>query len=336
MKRFLTARLAAFLVVAAFTPVLRAEAEAAYRTAPGSVQVTISAECPEAHVSCALSRKDVQVYQNGFRRPIVGWTPTRGDKAGLDLAILVDDTVDPKIAPQFAELSDFIRSLLPSTRVAVVYAHDGITGVAQDFTSDHVRAARALRLPIGTAGAASSIYDSLVDLIQRWPQTGNRREVLLITDGIDLNRSYAETAPGVDLALDRAVDKSIRDGITVYSLFVSGSGQPQRNFLFVSDAQADLTWLASETGGEAYSDGFQTPATMTPFLNGLKKSLEHQYLLTFQLEPGHYGTFQRFLVVPLVRRVELVAPEKVYVSRSRQQGHKPAKRGVEKDSGYSQ
>src|SRR6266851_7871527 len=57
--------------------------------------------------------------------------------------------------------------------------------IAQDLTNDHDKASKALRIPLGNPGANGSPYLSLMDLIKRWPDHGGRKEVLVISDGID-------------------------------------------------------------------------------------------------------------------------------------------------------
>lgn len=57
--------------------------------------------------------------------------------------------------------------------------------IVQNLTSDHVQAAKSVRLPFATPGANASPYFSLADLIKRWPETGTRREVIMVSDGID-------------------------------------------------------------------------------------------------------------------------------------------------------
>ena len=60
--------------------------------------------------------------------------------------------------------------------------------IVQDFTNDHTAAAKALRLPVGSTGAYGSPYLSVIDLMKRWPEHPNRREIVMVTDGIDRAR----------------------------------------------------------------------------------------------------------------------------------------------------
>ena len=57
--------------------------------------------------------------------------------------------------------------------------------IVQNFTTDHVLAAKALRLPLGFVGAYGSPYLPVIDLMKRWPESPNHREVAMVSDGID-------------------------------------------------------------------------------------------------------------------------------------------------------
>jgi len=62
---------------------------------------------------------------------------------------------------------------------------NGTVEVAQDMTADHAKAAKGLRLPLGAPGVVASPFLALSDLIKRWPATAARREVILVTSGVD-------------------------------------------------------------------------------------------------------------------------------------------------------
>jgi hypothetical protein len=117
----------------------------------------------------------------------VSWVPAQGQQAGLDLIILVDDALDSSVGIQLDPLAKFIRSLPPTTRVAVAYARNGNALLQQNLTDDHEAAAKALRITLGNPGAGGSPYLSLIDLLNRIPPGSNRRAVLFISDGIDLS-----------------------------------------------------------------------------------------------------------------------------------------------------
>jgi len=82
----------------------------------------------------------------------------------------------------------FILAQPQTTSIAVGYASNATVRVAQDFTTNHELAAKALRIPIGRS-AESSPYLSVIDWMKRWPATGDPRSLLLISSGIDYFRA---------------------------------------------------------------------------------------------------------------------------------------------------
>jgi hypothetical protein len=91
---------------------------------------------------------------------------------------------------------------------------------------DHAQAAKALRLHLGNSGASPSPYFSIVDLIKRWPDAPNRREVLMISDGID---RFSWSGPD-DPYVDSAIEAAQRARIIVYSIYSRGMGQYGHSF----------------------------------------------------------------------------------------------------------
>ncbi len=57
--------------------------------------------------------------------------------------------------------------------------------IVQNFTPDHELAVKAARLPRGALSTMDSPDLSLIRLVKGWPQQNVRREVLMVSDGID-------------------------------------------------------------------------------------------------------------------------------------------------------
>lgn len=280
------------------------------------VRVTVTAVGRHGEPPAPVTRDDVRVYQDGTRRPVVAWVPAQGDKAGLDLAILIDDALETSVGAQLDDLRNFIRSLPATTSVAVAYARNGTANVTQNLTTDHVLAAKALRIPLGDVGGGSSPYLSLVDLLKRLPQTNNRLEVLLVSDGIDLFRGFSSSGPGSNMDLDQALTVAQRRGVVVHTLFASGAGRFHRNFFLINNGQGSLSRLALETGGQSFFQGLQTPVAFQPFLEDLNGLLGQQYLLSFRAAPGKKNARARLRVETEVPGVELMAPAHIAVPTS--------------------
>jgi len=282
---------------------------------PGDLaQVTVTvAGRHHSAAPVALTREDVLVYQANERRPVVDWRPAEANAAGLDLAMMVDDSSDDALSVQFSDLSHFLGSLPTTTRVAIVYGTHGDASVAREFTADHQKAAQALRLPLGRIDEGSSIYLAVADLAKHWPQGGGRRAVLLISDGIDLFRGVADSAAPLNPDLQEAIDEAQRAGVTVYTIFADGAGRLDGNSFLINNGQGCLSRLSFETGGESYFQGTQTPLAFSPYLQQLRTDLGRQYILTFRPLPSKEAGFQRLRVTTEQAGVEITAPDRVFV-----------------------
>jgi hypothetical protein len=137
----------------------------------------------------SLSSENVQVKQSKNVLKVQQLIPARGDNATLQFVVMIDDTCDTTgIGNNLNDLREFINAQPSTTAVAVAYMSNATVQFAQNFTTDHVQTAKALRLPRGNLSSMDSPYLSLISLVKGWPQQKVRREVLMITDGIDRRR----------------------------------------------------------------------------------------------------------------------------------------------------
>lgn len=158
MRRFLrigisTAVLAAVLALVAFTAVAQKAAESS-GTVPITTVVTILGDKYTAPP--AVSKSDVTAYQQGKKVDVSDFVPAQGDKAALQLAIVIDDANDTSFAVQINDLRAFVNSLPPSTAVGVFYASNGTVQATSQFSTDHDAVAKSIRIPFGYFGAYSS------------------------------------------------------------------------------------------------------------------------------------------------------------------------------------
>lgn len=261
-----------------------------------------------------LNKEDIVARQAKDPRPVLDWQPATGEHGGLDFAIVIDEGADTSIGNQLDDLRAFIHGLPANSRVAVAYAANGTVQYTQEFTTDHESAAKALRLPMGAHGTSSTIYYSLADMIERWPAGAARREVVAISDGIDLLRGIDSTEPtSNNIDLQNAIETSQKAGVVVYTLFTSGTGRIHSNLFLINNGQGCLARLALETGGEFYYQGYQTPLAFAPYLDDIKGSLSRQYLLTFAAKPLNKPGFAQVRVTTEVHGADIAAPAEVYV-----------------------
>ena len=298
------------LAISILLPTLSARAQK--ESGAGTVPITtvVTALGPKYTAPPAISQSDVSVYSGKDKQNVIAWVPAQGDKASLELAIVIDDSDRIDIGNQISDIANFIKSQPKSCGVAVFYASNGTVQAASQFSTDHEAVAKSVRLPLGRTAAYSSIYLSLMDLIKRWPVTGARREVLLMADGIDRFRGDP-FSPDVDTTIERAQ----RAGVMIHTLYASGIGPFSRNMFQVNYGQSNLAKMADATGGEAFFQGLQTPISFAPFLDQLNVVLNNQYWLTFQTPRSKKknGEMRSIRVRTELRDVDLSAPLRVFV-----------------------
>ena len=289
-------------------PALSANSQAQDQGTP--VQMTVTVEARHGNTPPEITREDVMVYEGHDRDKVATWVPAQGDQSGLEFFILLDDGASISLGSQLEDLRGFIDGQPPSTKIGVAYMQNGVAQVVQELTNDHARAAKSLRLPLGTPGVNGSPYFSLQDLIKRWPATTERREVLMVTDGVD---RYGET-PGQDPYVDAAVADAQRAGVIVYDIYTPGVGHVSHSYWLRYWGQMYLSQIAEETGGESYYIGFSgAPVSLSPYLDEVSHRLGHQYLLTFLPKPEKKAGLRRIKLQTEVQNAELVAATQVYV-----------------------
>jgi hypothetical protein len=276
------------------------------------VHIVVTVEAHKGKEPPVINREDVMVREGHDRDTVIDWVPAQGQHALLELMIMLDDGSNTTLGTQLDDFRKFINAQPDTTTIGVAYMRNGIAQVVQNLTSDHALAAKARRLPVGTAGVNGSPYFSLTDLVKRWPPTTARRAVIMATDGID--RFYG-TGDLQDPYLDEAIDNALRAGITVSAIYTPGVGHYGHSYWQTYWGQIYLSQLADETGGEAYYIGFTgPPVSFTPFLDDVGNRLAHQYLLTFLAKPQKKAGWRRIRLMTEVPNTDLVAPGKVWVA----------------------
>jgi len=145
-------RLGVFLGALLFVAVGLAQAQSDAASS-GRVTFTVTA-VGKKEGTPPITKDDVQFSTGKERKQIADWK--KDDN--LFLAILIDDSIVNTAASQWNDLKEFIMAQPATTHIAVGYIRDNATQVAQDFTTDHELAAKALRIPIGGPALGSSPY----------------------------------------------------------------------------------------------------------------------------------------------------------------------------------
>jgi hypothetical protein len=310
------------------------------KAAPSTVQVhmVITDQAFSDNSEIPVLRPDtVQVKQGKNLLKVNQLIPAQGDNAALQLFILIDDTCDPVIGNNLNDLKDFINAQPASTLIGVAYMSNATIQITQNFTADHALAAKAVRLPRGNLSAMDSPYLSLISLVKGWPEQKVRREVLMITDGVDRLRGErssssqippipprtpagavptrgVNTMPIISPDADTASRNSQRYGVIVHSIYAPGAGRLGRNAWEAQLGQSGVAKIADETGGEYFALGTQNAVSFKPYLDRLQKIFDNQYYLVFQAVPGKKDGLQRVNVSTQVSNADLAAADNVWVA----------------------
>lgn len=280
-----------------------------------------------------LRAENIQVKQGKNLLKVNSLIPARGDNAAMQLFILIDDTCDTGIGNNLNDLRDFINAQPPTTAIAVGYMSNATVQIAQNFTADHGLAAKAVRLPRGTLSAMDSPYLSLISVVKGWPEQKIRREVLMVTDGIDRLRNRQQstvrttarpgvpptamptvtTLPTISVDADSASSISQRYGVIVHSIYAVGVGRIGRNAWEVQLGQSGIGKIADETGGEYYSLGIQNLVSFKPYLDRLQRVFENQYYLIFEAAPRKNAGLQRVSISSDQPDTEIASADNVWV-----------------------
>lgn len=299
--------------------------------APGAVQVhmviTDAALREDAELP-PLQKEDVKVKQGKNFLKVTQLIPAQGDNAPLQLMILIDDTLNTSVGNNLTDLKNFISAQPASTVIGIAYMSNATVNVVQNFTADHDLAVKAVRLPRGSRSTMDSPYLSLISLVKGWQQQNVRREVLLVTDGIDRLRgeqpqpsrlgpnfgTVYHSMPTISADASSASETSQRFNVIVHSLYAVGVGRAGRSSWDLQVGLSGLSKLAEETGGECFSLGTSQLVSFQPSLERLQKLLSSQYYLVFQAVPGKKAGLQRINIQTELSNSEILAPDNVWVA----------------------
>jgi hypothetical protein len=317
MREYRILRNALVTLASAVMSVLLLTAQTPVSTVPVQMTVTLEVLGNDKRMP-EVNREDVMVKQGKDRLQVTDWVPARGDRAGLDLFILIDDASDTSLGGQLNDLRAFINAQPSTTAVGIGYMRNATVQIVQNFTNDHAAAAKALRVPIGSTGAYGSPYLSVIDLMNRWPDHPNRREVIMVTDGIDRARGGPRPRglSPISADVDSASAVAQRTGTIIHTIYSPGVGRLYHNFWEANNGQSGIAKLSDETGGESFFLGLQAPVSLQPYLDQIQKILENQYLLTFETNPGKKAGPQYVSLSTEVAGVEFASADSVWVPSS--------------------
>ena len=197
----------------------------------------------------------------------------------LNLAILIQDDLVPQVGNELEVTREFIRSLPKGSEVMVGYITAGSLQVRQPFTTDLEKAARSLRIPIGSTSASPfNPYVEVIEALKKFKQEGtNANAILLISDGLDTSRGFDSTAAGHTLDINRAITEANKRQVAVFSFYAPSVGLTSRSRLAASYGQSSLNRISDETGGRAFFQGTTGFVTFDSYFDRLRERLNRQY-----------------------------------------------------------
>jgi hypothetical protein len=262
-----------------------------------------------------ISLGDLKIKLDGKPGAVTGWTPLRGADSRLELVLLIDGSARVSLGSQLDEITHFIQETPTNTKIAIAYMQGGRAVLASPLSADPALVLRSLRLPGGSAGSNGSPYFCLSDLAQHWPSTdrGARREVVMITDGVD---NYEMRYDPSDPYVQAAITDSVRAGLVVYAMYWHDQGRASSSEYESNAGQNLLLEVTQATGGYSYWQGMGNPVSFQSYFEDLRRRLRNQYALSFasQLSGKPGVAFMKLKVG--VPSIKIDAPQQVYVNRA--------------------
>src|SRR5207253_535210 len=158
----------------------------------------------------------------------------------LNIAILIQDDLTSQVGNELGVTRDFIRSLLPGSRVMVGYITAGTLQVRQPFTTDLNRAASSLRIPIASTAASSyNPYIEVIEALKKFDQSWKGHDaVLLISDGLDTSRGFDASTAGHTIDIDRTIEEANKRNVAIYSFYAPSVGLTSQSYVAASYGQS--------------------------------------------------------------------------------------------------
>ena len=250
--------------------------------------------------------EDIIVTSEARPLPVASLTPLRGDRAALELFLLLDHCSNCEAGSQFDDLRKFISSQPATTTIGVAYVEDGCARIVEPVTADRARIIKALH-PAG-GGKPSSPFTALTELIKGWEPGAARRAVLLISDGID-----PEAKSQMDPRAEAAIEEAQRAAVAVHAIYHPSADWATGDASRMSWGQMLLAHVAYETGGQAYFLGFAPLASLAPYLSDISDHFANQYLLECLFKPGAAHGLRFVSVRSAIDGFDVLAPARIWL-----------------------
>jgi len=310
-------RLTAVMVAGALLLAAQAFPQKGKGAGYGRAVVTIFAKHSE--VAPNVSQKDVGIKVNGKDSGVTGWAQFKGADDALELVVLIDSGAR-NLGRQFEEITQFLQSLGPHTKIAVGYMENGRAVMAGPLSADHKQVVGELHLP---TGPSTNPYFSLSDLARNWPsQNGSsqnsqaqkvRREVILLSDGVDPNNPRFDPD---DPYVQSAIQDSVRAGLVIYTIYWRSRPDGGDNSMTANGGQSLMDEVTQATGGNSYWSGAGNPVSFQPFFEDLMRRFANQYALEFAAAIDRKPAIETLKLKVEGLGLQVTSPQQVFVDRT--------------------
>lgn len=280
----------------------------------GQAVITILPKNNEA-ANLNIGPQDLQLKVDGKQSSVTNWTPAKGPNSPLELVILIDGSARTSLGTQLNDIAGFVKEMPKDAKVAIAYMEDGRAALTGPLSSDAEQVLNGLHLPGGASETSSSPYFCLSDLAKNWPSrdTTARREVVMITDGIDY---YNVRFDPEDPYVQAAIEDSIRSGLVVYSFYWMNQGRLDRSGFASNAGQSLLAEVTQATGGNSYWEGSGNPVSFDPFFKDLRQRFQNQYRLSFSSQLKGKPQVEHMSLKISGAEAKVYSPQQVFVNRA--------------------
>lgn len=263
----------------------------------------------------SLNRQDLSIKVDGKDSAITSFTPLQGNTDRLEVVVMIDAGARTSMSNQLGDIASFIKELPSNSKAAVAYMENGVARLTGPLSTNHNQVAGTLHIPVGLPGQDASPYFCLSDLAKHWPSQdrGARREVVMITDGVDYYDPHFDME---DPYVQAAIHDSVQSGLVVYSIYYQNKGRFDRTLYANNAGQNLILQVTQATGGNSYWQGFGDPVSFQPYLKDIARRLQNQYELSFSAPLKDKPDVANFKLKVSGVSGKVEAPQQVYVSRS--------------------
>lgn len=279
----------------------------------GQAVVTVLPKNDKQATAADVPSQSLNLTVNGKRASLTSWQVQRGEQAPVEFVLLIDDGARVSLGREWDDITHFLQTLPPNVKATLAYMENGRAVLSGPLTSDHAKLQQELHLPNATPGYAASPYFCLSDLAKNWPSNDRRarREVLMITDGVD---QYERVYDPDDPYVHSAIQDSARAGLVVYSIYWLSNGRADRSWYENNAGQNLMLQVDEATGGTSYWEGTGNPVTLQPYFADLARRWNNQYELNFTAPLTGKATVATMKVKTSTPNVRVDAPQQVYVA----------------------